>query len=269
MKILQNKYIRYLSGFFYLLIILFCFWHSKLLLLLVSFVFIFFSLKEYDSMFKNRNIHIHKICACLISFILSYIFIYRVNDFYKLCIMLLLMGFIVPFILTVVKNRKPYIETIFSTTSFIMFVFSGLFIIKLQSIQHDSLNILLAYCLCILISDYVASVLGQKFKNPIFFVQEISPKKTLNGAFFHMLSSCFFMGIISNAINLSPFRGIILGFLISLSAQFGDLALSCIKRELNIKHSSNLFLEYGGIFDRIDAFIFSAHLTYYYLEYMY
>jgi phosphatidate cytidylyltransferase len=52
---------------------------------------------------------------------------------------------------------------------------------------------------------------------------------------------------------------------ISIFAQIGDLTISSLKRDLGVKHSGSLFLEYGGVLDRMDAFIFSAPALYYIL----
>ena len=52
-------------------------------------------------------------------------------------------------------------------------------------------------------------------------------------------------------------------FSTSLCSQIGDLAISTIKRDLGLKHSGGFFLNYGGILDRVDAFIFSAPAAFY------
>jgi phosphatidate cytidylyltransferase len=58
---------------------------------------------------------------------------------------------------------------------------------------------------------------------------------------------------------------LILGVLMSLFGQLGDLVESMIKRSLSAKDSGSFFPGHGGIFDRIDSLLFNAPVLYYFL----
>lgn len=66
-----------------------------------------------------------------------------------------------------------------------------------------------------------------------------------------------------SATELTVMRGAILGLVISIIAPLGDLGQSMIKRQFDIKDSSNLIPGHGGAFDRIDSWLWAGVIGYY------
>ena len=98
----------------------------------------------------------------------------------------------------------------------------------------------------------------------------ISPRKTWEGAIGGLLSGiagAFIVFAILNVFSplpLSYWQLILLGFLVSLFAQLGDLVESLLKRNLGAGESGKLLPGHGGILDRFDSLILAGVVVYYY-----
>jgi phosphatidate cytidylyltransferase len=120
------------------------------------------------------------------------------------------------------------------------------------------------------IVDTAAYIIGSLFGTHKL-TKNISPGKTLEGSLtgciFGVLSSILLRTLFSMQQMLTINITIILGLTISIIGQFSDLAESIIKRDSNIKDSSNLIPGHGGVFDRFDSYIFVAPTIYYILKF--
>jgi len=106
----------------------------------------------------------------------------------------------------------------------------------------------------------------------------ISAAKTWEGAIGGLLSGIAAAVVIATILNrLSQqfneiplftfpyWQIILLGFLVGLFAQLGDLVESLLKRNTGVKESGNLLPGHGGILDRFDSLIFVGVVVYYYV----
>ncbi len=94
---------------------------------------------------------------------------------------------------------------------------------------------------------------------------QISPGKTVEGALFGLACALFASFGFSWALPLSTKEWVLLGVVLSLVGQFGDLAESLLKRDAN-KKDSNTLPGLGGGLDAIDSLLFSAPILYLYLN---
>ncbi len=258
---MDSKIIRYSLGFLILFMIITAITISKFALMVMSVIFIILAIKEYREMFKAKDIDVLILIPEFIGIILSFLFIY---DYQNWVTPILVFGIFLSCLFTIVRNKKPYMPVVFSTIMGFIFIFCSLYIVKLFYFMEHPLNLRLifTYIAAVMAGDFSASRIGPLNKKYLLS-PEISPNKTILGSIVNLIACCI---ICSSMYPIYPIHKLIyLGIIISVSSQIGDLTISMIKRDLGIKHSGNIFLNYGGILDRVDAFIFSAPCAYYYL----
>jgi len=113
--------------------------------------------------------------------------------------------------------------------------------------------------------DTTAYVVGTNF-GKIKLSPYISPNKTVEGSIAGFVVSVIAASFFSWMIGMNMVHGIILGMIIGIVSQISDLVESLIKRDAGVKDSSNLIPGHGGVLDRMDSFILTAPIMYYYLS---
>jgi phosphatidate cytidylyltransferase len=148
--------------------------------------------------------------------------------------------------------------TIFGSI-YVGYLFS--FIIRIKNLPNG--NYFLIFLLFITwINDVAAYIIGIKFgKNKIF--PKISPMKTIEGSLGGIIFGVISVFIFKNWINLTFDKIILLGLIITIIAQLGDLFESMLKRCIGVKDSGNIIPGHGGILDSFDSLLFAAPVFYY------
>lgn len=110
----------------------------------------------------------------------------------------------------------------------------------------------------IAMTDTIAYFIGKQFgSTPL---TPLSPKKTREGALAGLITTPIILILCNMAFNTLPFpiyTLILLGIGISMLSQIGDIHESLTKRLFNQKDSSNILPGHGGIYDRLDSYLFT------------
>jgi len=114
--------------------------------------------------------------------------------------------------------------------------------------------------------DIGAYFVGKRFgKTPM--IPRISPRKTREGAAGGLLFSVAFAAISKPLLGDVPFyHALLLGLLLGVIAQVGDLAESLFKRDFDAKDSGRNLPGLGGVLDVIDSLLFTTPIFYFYVK---
>ncbi len=195
---------------------------------------------------------------------------------------------------SVVLPRRRFLDTLVSVFAMIYPCWFFVFLLMLndlsllnittheggQIVQRFSLvelDALSRVALSIAVVGPIASDIGGYFTGHFFgkhkLAPQISPKKTIEGS----IGAVLFAVLIVSAggwvcINTGYFSKLpffhypLLGIMISVLAQAGDLMASSIKRFAAIKDFSSLLPGHGGFMDRMDSILFGGVAVFCYLE---
>jgi phosphatidate cytidylyltransferase len=89
-------------------------------------------------------------------------------------------------------------------------------------------------------------------------IPHISPSKTVEGVGGGIVAAWLAGAIGTWLIGIAPWHAILIGPLVGLAAQAGDLVESLLKRAAGRKESGYLMPGHGGMLDRLDSFLFAA-----------
>jgi phosphatidate cytidylyltransferase len=108
------------------------------------------------------------------------------------------------------------------------------------------------------ITDIFAYLCGRAIGGPLLWPR-ISPKKTWSGALGGLI------GGVAAGVGVAYASGVgrlgivgVMGLLLSVLAQAGDLVESAVKRRFGAKDASHLIPGHGGLMDRLDGFLVAA-----------
>ena len=174
------------------------------------------------------------------------------------------------------KLNPAGIETMAVTLFGLIYVaWLGNFITRINFADHNGRYFVMLLVVVTKFTDMGAYLIGSSLGRHKM-IPRISPKKTWEGTIGGILFAvggsvmCLYwphplsQGICASGLNLT--HALVVGLLLGGAAVIGDLAESLIKREANVKDSSNILPGHGGALDMLDSFLFTAPLLYVYMR---
>jgi phosphatidate cytidylyltransferase len=120
-------------------------------------------------------------------------------------------------------------------------------------------------------SDTAAYFVGRKWGTKKL-IPSVSPGKTVQGAIGAVIGAIVVAIAYSYLLatfpsyHLALWQAVLLGVLVSVASQVGDLAESLFKRDAGVKDSGTLLPGHGGALDRFDSLLFTLPLGYYFFR---
>ncbi len=246
-------------------------------LLVLVVVVIFLGSKEYAVIMKNKGF--------LPSFKIIFIsgFLYALAAYFNKTVLTPLVFTIsafMAFMWVLFRGKQPYIANV--ATTVLGSVYCGWFPSHLiylrdlgcceptfsyfikQNVSMEGACYAVLMLFAVILTDSLCYYTGVQFgKHKL--AEVISPNKTIEGAIGGTLGCVIFSVIYGVTLNIAWYHALVLGFLIAIFAQIGDLCESMIKRDAGVKDSSNILPGHGGFLDRTDSYVLTMPVVYYYV----
>ena len=150
------------------------------------------------------------------------------------------------------------ISEVFATTVYVTVSFTSLSLLRYLDRDCGVFAVVLVFIVAWIcdVFAYAVGMLMGKHK----LIPEISPKKTVEGSIggivfsalacilYGLILELFVDGMTVNYVTLG-----LIGAILSVVSQLGDLIASLIKREYGVKDYGNIFPGHGGVMDRFDS----------------
>jgi phosphatidate cytidylyltransferase len=156
------------------------------------------------------------------------------------------------------------------TVSGILYIgWLGSYLISLRMLS-DGLWWLLTVLIAVWLADTGAYLIGSRFGKHKM-TPRLSPKKTWEGYLGGILFSVPVTTLLAylwpvwagDQLAITPLKAALVALVLSVLTILGDLGESMFKRQVGVKDSGNLLPGHGGVFDRIDSWLWAAVIGYY------
>jgi phosphatidate cytidylyltransferase len=239
-------------------------------------------------LYERHQVEIHKFCFKNLGVYIS------MDSQYQLLMVILLKFLLVVMFIELFRRKGSPIVNIAATISGVLIIslcFSTLIFLRelfpfgfpfhkyyattfVDSQQLAQINqwggfTVIAVFASIWMCDTAAYFGGTKYGKHLLF-EQVSPKKTWEGAVFGFVFAVLTMLAAKMLVlgYLTYQHALIIGALIGVFGQIGDLIESRFKRDAAVKDSSSLIPGHGGMYDRFDSLVYISPIVYLYVNFV-
>lgn len=235
---------------------------------LLASVMIGVALMEFFNLVEKKNIFVYKYIGVAIGMCVPIIIYFQMGGegYFTLEPFFIVIACLFIFVLQFIRRDSSQALASIAVTLFgllyIAWFFS--FFIKLRFLQHGTL--LVTFLILVTkMGDVGAYLIGNAIGKHNL-IPRISPHKTIEGTVGGLLFSIMTAVAAKGFLPHFPYGHlIVLGVLLGILAQVGDLAESLLKRDCKVKDSGAIFSGFGGMLDIIDSLLFTTPIFYFYI----
>lgn len=237
---------------------------------LVVALFVALGMLDFFRMVEHKKIFVYKYFGTIIGALIPLV-IYLGNgmaDLKNLEPLLIVVASLLVFVLQFTRRESVHDHLISTAlTVFALFYIAWFFsfFVKLRFLENGA-NLVAFVILVTKSADIGAYLFGSRF-GKTELIPRISPKKTKEGTIGGILFSLLIAVVLGRFLTgFSLAHLLVLGVLLAIIGQVGDLAESLIKRDCKVKDSGTYLPGIGGALDLIDSLLFTAPVFYFYVK---
>lgn len=261
---------------FWIIVFLFtgAFMFNKVSAILLIMLISYLALKEFFSMIPTRRADRRVLLWAYLSIPIQFYFLYTgwITMFYLFIPLYLFI--LIPLRMVLIGDTEGFLKSCgtihwgLMTCVYAIGYFAAYF-----SIPNDinpaggALGLLLYILVLTVFNDFSQYFFGRTLgKNKV--IQKVSPNKTWEGLIGGIISTTIVAMWLSKLLTpLTLKQAFVIGIILSIAGFFGDITMSAIKRDMEVKDTGTLLPGHGGILDRLDSMIFTVPLFFHYIAY--
>src|SRR5690625_1493007 len=247
----------------------------------VSLVFLaflcFLAFKEYLSLIPTNRAHRKILFWAYLAIPIQFLWIYI--GWYGMFIIFIpvYMFLFLPIQMILIGENKGFLRTMGSVHWGLMIMVFGLSHLAYLLVLPGTTGIdaasgagLVLYVVILTQCNDVAQFIWGKTFGKHKVVPKVSPNKTWEGLVGGVITTMVLAMILAPLLTpLTLLATLFTGFLIGLTGFIGDVNISSLKRDLNIKDTGQTIPGHGGILDRVDSLTYTAPLFFHFIRYFY
>ena len=226
------------------------------------------ALAEFFSLVEKKNIFVYKYFGVIVGMCVPLIIYFQMGGegYFTLEPFFIVIACLFIFVLQFIRRDSSQALTSIAVTLFgllyIAWFFS--FFIKIKFLQNGTMLVVFLI-LVTKMGDVGAYFIGKAIGRHNL-IPRISPHKTIEGTIGGLLFSV--LSAVASKSYLPDFSYahlVVLGALLGMLAQVGDLAESLLKRDCAVKDAGSILPGFGGLLDMIDSLLFTTPIFYFYI----